>query len=461
MDIGAVVLHMVLEQQSLEAWARVRAVYFDTAYSGIFAAINRFYNKHNSIPSFDDLNVFCARDAGTVSALNSLRTIEVPDVDIDIAIEALVDQFAQNKVVLDLDKFTDKLPTLDVEEIKEALAVMVLDLDEATVATDKVYNPADCCIFEDDATSQEQKVPLGFNNTFDSVLGGGYLQDLILIGGKRGAGKSVICANIITSQFEQGNPSVYFSIEMPGQQIFQRMCSILSNVDHQHIRQNNLSDSEVLALVKARASMFVDSSAVVDAFMEHRDRLRFERELRKLSVQPHAFTIIDDRELSITAIDLHLQKLKAKYKDKLKVAVVDYLNQIVFPGSKDGMYDWKVQIEVSKQLKNLARKYDLVIVSPMQIDDNNGVRFAKGILDAPDSAYILDAFEKEDNTIGLTATKTRSGPPIEVFSGISWSTLRINPVDVVKPEKRKAIKEETHQAKAATSTSRGIDDAPW
>lgn len=436
MDIGAVVLHKLLKEQSLDGWARVRLAYFPPAYSSIFAAINKYYNTYSEIANFEQL-LAVSRDPLLIKNLEALQTLDVPEIAIGIAIDALIDQYAQDETINYLDKFIDRLPILDVHEIKDSLSEIVLGLDEKTMTSEKVAMAGDMNIFEKVEDSEHARFPLGINNTFDGVLGGAYREELILIGGKRGAGKSVVCSNIVCAQYDQGNTALYFTIEMRASEIFQRNCAILAGVPHVSLRQNNLSKDEINKLAKVRAGMFLEGEEVFNDFLQHGDRFLFEQKLKQKPVKPdNQIVIVDDRDLSITTIDLHIQKFKAMFKDKLTVVIVDYLNQVSFPGNKDSMYDWKVQIELSKQLKNLARKYDVCMISPMQIDDDNGIRYAKGILDAPDIAFILDAHSKEDNCITFDTTKIRGGPPISFTSAMDWNSLRISPVDIPPPAKK-------------------------
>jgi hypothetical protein len=470
MDIGAVVLHKLLEEQSLEAWAKLRPAYFSSAYTSIYAAINKHYNKYNEIPSFDSLIITCASDVSVSAAIHALESLEVPDVSLDLAIDTLVNQFAQNETIKKLDRFIDNVTMMDVEEIKDNLSGIVLMLDEKTITTDKVYSASDMEIFQKEEDAGRVRFPLGLNNTYDSVLGGAYRQELVLIGGKRGSGKSVACSNICTAQYERGKVSVYFTIEMRAHEVFQRNLAILADVPNMSIRQNKLSEEYVVKLAKARADMFIDGQGVLEKFMEHRDRFKFERDLKRLPINKEKqIIIIDDANLTTSTIDLHLQKLKAQYGDLLTVGVVDYANQVVIPGNRDSMYDWKAQIEVSKQLKNLSRKHDICIISPLQIDDNNGIRYAKGLLDATDIALIMDANERSDACITLETTKVRSGPPIIMCSGIDWNTLRISPVDVPLPSKKKKKEPEAGQPEnTAKSNGRKFvdskpsdDSPPW
>jgi replicative DNA helicase len=119
-----------------------------------------------------------------------------------------------------------------------------------------------------------------------------------------------------------------------------------------------------------------------------------------------------------------LQRLKTQFGDKLKVAVVDYVNQIDI----EDMYDWKSQISLSKGLKNLARKYEIVMVAPYQIDDKGVARFAKGLLDAPDVAIIL---EKHEHAVAFETEKIRNAPPLNFASVCNWDTLKIKPQDAI------------------------------
>lgn len=460
MDIGAVVLNKLLQEQSLEGWSRVRLAYFPPAYASIFSSINKYYTSYSEIPNFDQL-ITVSRDPLLIKNLEALKTLEVPEIDLDIAIDALIDQYAQDETIKHLDKFIDKLPILNVTEIKDSLSEIVLNLDEKTMTSEKVVLANSLVIFEEDESIGHKRFPLGINNTFDSTLGGAYREELILLGGKRGAGKSIICSNIVTAQYEQGNCAVYFTIEMRAHEVFQRNCAIMARVPHMHIRKNMIDDESIRKLAKVKADMFVDGDKVYNEFLNHGNKFKLEDSLKHLPIKPdNQIIIVDDRELSLTTIDLHLQKFKAQFKDKLTVAVVDYVNQVVLPGNRDSMYDWKVQIEISKQLKNLARKHDLTMISPIQIDDDNGIRYAKGILDSADIALIIDAHKPEDNCITMSTTKIRGGPDTAFTSGMDWSTLRINPVDVEPPVKKQTNKKGKGSDDALPADPKA-GDIPW
>jgi replicative DNA helicase len=459
MDISALVLHKILAEQNLEAWAKVKLAFIDPAYSSIYAAISKHYNQYSTIPNFEELELG-TRAAQAKATLAALSLLEAPEISIDVAIDALIDQYTQNETIRMLDKFIDKLPIYDTEEVKEQLAVMLSSLDEKTMTAEGVYTMDNIMLFQDDEDLAASRFPLGINNTFDSVLGGVARQEYILIGGKRGSGKSIAANNVMVNQYEAGNTSVFFTIEMSGHETFQRTMSILADVNHRELKQNKLSHEDNLKVVQARADMFLDANDLVEEFKHHHDKKRFEERLnRTKTLKPdNQMIIIDDRGLTVTSIDIHLGKLKAKFGDKLTVCVVDYINQIRVEGG-GSQYDWQPQVEVSTKLKELARKHDVIMISPYQIDVNGEARFAKGILDSADIALVMEAHDKETSALTFSTTKIRGDSDMIFTSPIEWDTLRICAMDIPTPKKPE--KEKKGPKNAAVKKYDTDADLPW
>jgi KaiC/GvpD/RAD55 family RecA-like ATPase len=459
MDCSAIVLNKLLTERSLDTWSRLKLVFLDPAFSSLYSAVKKYYDNYSAIPSFDELEL-TLREGPALRTLATLKLADNPDISSEVALNALIDQYTQNETIKLLDKFIDKLPVYDSQEIKENLAAMVLTLDDKTLTTEGVYNMADIMLFKNAEELARDRIHLGFNNTFDATLAGVARQELILIGGKRGSGKSICSSNIAISQYESGNTSVIFSIEMIAHEVLERNLSILANVSHQNLKQNRLTEDELLRVVKARAGMFDNSDDLVESFKTHRDKIKFEQSLvrEKRLKTDNQMIIIDDRALTLTSLDLHLGKIKAKFGDKFTVAVVDYLNQIVVEGASQ--FDWQPQIVISKKLKELARKYDIVMISPYQIDATGEARFAKGILDAADIALVMEAHEKEKGALTFSTTKIRGGREMTFTSPINWDSLRISPHDIEEPEKKETIKRSSKK-KTAEKQDDSDSDIPW
>lgn len=459
MDISAVLINKLLTEKNLDVWAKLKLAFLDPAYSSLYSAINRYYTKYSTIPSFDELETV-VRELPVSKTLATLRLLDEADVTAEVALDALVDQYTQNETIKLLDKFVDKLPVYDTEEIKDSLANIVLTLEEKTSTSEGVYNMSEILLFRKPDDMARTRVHLGLNNTFDAVLGGVARQELILIGGRRGAGKSNTCSNLMINQYEAGFTSIYFTIEMVAHETFTRNMSILANVSHQNLKNGTCTDEELLKVVKARAGMFVDSQHLVDEFMKTRDQYKFEEKIvRECSLKPdNQMIIVDDRDLSLASIDLHLGKMKSRFGDRFTLAVIDYLNQIKIEGNQ---YDWQPQIEVSKKLKNLARKHDVVIVSPYQIDASGEARFAKGILDAADIALVMEAHDKSENAITFETTKIRGAKEMIFTSGMDWDSLRMSPVSIDKPAGKEKEKVKRAGKKGDKQDEPAEENIPW
>jgi len=425
-DISGVVLHKLLSspEEALEVFPKLKPSFFGAGYINIYTAITKFYTKRNALPSFYDL-LLVSRDGLTKNSINSLQELEVPeDIDWLLLLEALIDQYTQDETLTKLDTFLDNITSMDTQEIKQKLTDIVFYLEEKTHVAEEVYTAADLTLAEDEELGT--RVPLGINNTFDALTGGIALSELIFIGGERGSGKSIVAVNIVNNQYLQGNVSALFSIEMRAQEVYWRMLSSMAGVRFSAIRKNTLTDVEVGRVAKVVSEMYVDSSELYEKFVSNRDYKELEKGLSttKRLKPENQLVIIDNQQLTLADIDMNIQKLKSQAGDKLKVVVVDYVNQIEI----EDIYNWQSQITLSKGLKNLARKHNIVIVAPYQIDKTGEARFAKGLLDAVDMAITLKAGK---DYIAFETTKVRNIPATKFASGIDWETLNISPQDAV------------------------------
>jgi replicative DNA helicase len=237
MDCSAIVLNKLLTERNLDIWSKLKLAFLDPAFSSLYSAISKYYDNYNAIPSFDELEL-TLREGPALRTLATLKLAENPDISAEVAVNALIDQYTQNEAIKLLDKFIDKLPVYDSQEIKDNLSNIVLALEDKTLSTEGVYNMADILLFKNPDEIARDRVHLGFNNSFDAALSGVARQELILIGGKRGSGKSICSSNILVNQYESGNTSVIFTIEMTAKEVLERNLSILANVNQQSIKQN-------------------------------------------------------------------------------------------------------------------------------------------------------------------------------------------------------------------------------
>lgn len=442
-DISGLILNRILAdpENSLEAWAKLKLSFLSTEYTSIYSAIAKYYNKNSKLPSFNDLEI-TVRDPLLKNNLKALSKLEdLQDVSIELITEAIVNEYAQNETLKKIEHFIDNITLLDAEEIKQEIANILLHLEEKTHTSEKVCLMSDISILEDTELTALQ-VPLGFNNRFDAEVRAA-TSELIMIGGKRGSGKSVVSTNIFCEQYLQGNIGLYFSIEMQSREVFNRTLAVLSGVSYNKIRNGNYIPEDLRKIAKVRANMFEDTEVVYNEYLDTGDYKTFEHQLIKNHrlKKDNQLIIVDNQRLTLADIDMNIQKFKSQFGDKLRTVIVDYVNQIEI----EDIYSWKQQVTLSKQLKNFARKYDVVMVTPYQIDKDGEARFAKGILDAADISMILHA---ESDHITFESTKTRNTAAFKISSPIDWESLKIHPEEYIHVPKE-------------TTESKSEEELPW
>lgn len=429
-DLEGIILKKLLQDPDLglEYFKPLKPKLFSGEYYTLFTTISRYYESKNRLPTFTELELF-TRDKGIISGSKALGLLQVPeDITIDLALEAMLNDYTQNEVLEELDVFVDKISILSGNEIKKSLAEISLSIEQKTHSSEEIVLMNSLLTFNE--ADLRNRIPLGLNNGFDEHTGGCIPSELILLGGYRGSGKSIVSTNIVSNQYTQGNVSVLFTIEMRALQVYHRMLSMLSGVEHSRIRKNEMRAEDLRSIARVRTDMFYKADDLLEDYtLGNLDYNTFEDKLiRNFELKNNSQAIIvDNASLSLADIDLTLKTLKVRHGDKLKVVVVDYLNQI---NTKD-LYDWKVQIEIATRLKDLADRHNVVMVSPYQTDESGVAKFSKGILIPADIAMTL---KPEDDHIVFKTDKIRDSGYMEFNSPIDWETLRISPTDYLKEE---------------------------
>lgn len=438
----AVVLRLLLQSSqdsdTILDFDAAKPQYFSDSYRSIRNHIAKFHENYGRLPSITDLRVKFSRSSTILSTLDALERHELPEeVELEVAVDTLRDEYAQQFTLETIQK--ELLPNMAIatsEEIVMKLSAVQLAVAEALDTSEKVFTSSQLVFFEDEEDEAADMTTTGVSKRWDEDFGGTRTQELVLIGGKRGSGKSVISMNMARSQWEIGNICPYFTIEMTAGETNQRFMASLAGADAMSIRNKCSSPFDVVLLVKARAKMFQGGEELLEEYLKDidtetcksHDFAEFDRKVMRLPDVESQIVLIDDRSLTIASIDAHLTALKAKHGSKLKMAVVDYVNQVIV-GDKDDMYDWKDQLVVSKALKDLARKHEITIVSPYQIDDNGEARLSKAILDPADYAMVIEKLDKYGIII-LKASKVRSISDVTIAVSMDWNTLTLRSEDI-------------------------------
>ena len=443
-------MKQIITQEDFDTWGNLRVNYLSAEYQSLHRIMDTHIKNFSSLPTFDDLKL-SIRDRKLQEKVFAIEAVEV-DIDAWVLLEYLKNEYTQVEILDELDKFVDKTVAISsAEENVEAIQQIVLDVGERVDLKAPEENMQTIPLF-DSEKDLKRFLPLGLNDDYDQTLKFSP-RDLILVGGRRGAGKSITCCNIANNVYEQGRSSLYFTIEMDSRSILQRMCALGARIPISRLATRNLTTVEWDRVANWWAGRFTGGAELLPEFSEHRDFDAFHTKLQTKPLNKDCqLDVVYDPVLSLSRIRQELES-KVSQTD-YGVIVVDYLNQVKRSNapSRGGQYDWTEQIEVSKTLKSIAQEYEIPVFAPYQTDNTGEARFAKGILDAADAAFTLETWSPEDEAITFNCTKMRSAKMEGFTSVMDWETLKIGPQSTINPKEREEIKD-------SLSTGEDIHDA--
>ena len=160
--------------------------------------------------------------------------------------------------------------------------------------------------------------------------------DLIIVAARPGMGKTTLCLNFMSQVLKSGAGVVFFSLEMPAEQIMMRILSSKTSIPLQDIMTGKIDDEAMARL-----------SDACGEFSEY-----------KLFVH-------DSGYVNIHQVRTQMRKLKAM-NPEISLCVIDYIGLMM---STNNFADRHIQIaEISRGLKLLARELDMPIIALSQLN---------------------------------------------------------------------------------------------
>ena len=179
----------------------------------------------------------------------------------------------------------------------------------------------------------------GFND-LDNMLGGLQNSDLVILAGRPSMGKTALATNIafnaakFYSNEEEKGSVVMFSLEMSAEQIGLRILAEQSKIPSDKLRKGELTENDSLALSETY------------------------KEIHNLK-----FFFDDSPNLTVSELRSKLRRYKNNYN--IKLVLIDYLQLIKPEGNKDNRVN--ELSEITRNLKQLAKEFDLPVVSLSQL----------------------------------------------------------------------------------------------
>ncbi len=177
--------------------------------------------------------------------------------------------------------------------------------------------------------------PTGFKD-FDKLTAGLQDSDLIIVAGRPAMGKTTLAMNIAENAAIKHNvPVAIFSMEMSALQLVMRLFSSLGQIDQTRLRTGNLDELDWPKLTSAM----------------------------NLLHKSHLFI---DETPALSPSELRARARRLKREHNIGMIVVDYLQLMSVPGSKENR---ATEIaEISRSLKAIAKELHLPVIAVSQLN---------------------------------------------------------------------------------------------
>ena len=180
-------------------------------------------------------------------------------------------------------------------------------------------------------------LPTGFAD-FDKITGGLRPGDLVIVAGRPSMGKTTLAVNM--AEYAAVHPGTrasvaIFSMEMPSEQVIMRMLSSIGGVPLNSLRSGKISDEDWVRITSATSQL---SEA----------------------------KIYVDETPALNPTELRARARRLKREHGLSLIVVDYLQLMQVPGTKENRAT--VIAEISRGLKALAKELQVPVIALSQLN---------------------------------------------------------------------------------------------
>ncbi len=173
--------------------------------------------------------------------------------------------------------------------------------------------------------------------------------DLVIIAARPAMGKTALVLNMALANVEANKGVIFFSLEMPAEQLMLRMLAAKTSIPLQNLRKGDMDDEQWSHLSKAIG----------------------ELNTKRLFVD-------DGGSVNINQLRARVRKLAQNEDNKISLVVIDYLQLMQGIGNKDRHQEVS---DISRGLKMLAREMKIPIIALSQLN--------RGLENRPDKRPML------------------------------------------------------------------------
>jgi replicative DNA helicase len=349
----------------------VRGEYFRPEFRALWELVSRCFARYKEVPTANILAHAAGLAWEQLEVLYNQVTQVIPQIDpreYAIDLEQMKvrcnDQLLRKAGQAVFQKNWNGNEFADLTEANKTLRHAVVQIDQLYKVD--TYKEGTLASTAPEAWARYQQVKrnpetaagihLGFSE-FDRITNGLRDSELLLIGGESGTGKSAMAMimaanawlwkNKVPSNPEDsmeelldGRSVVYFTIEMPYEQLERRLHACVAGVPLYGIRDGTLTVAE---------------------------EARYRAALRFIQKCPHQFHIIDIPR-GATMRHVEAKYMELSQDDKLELVVIDYLNLMSVDDDGEVGQDWLKIGHIAEQAHEFTRVHHIPMISPAQLN---------------------------------------------------------------------------------------------
>jgi replicative DNA helicase len=240
--------------------------------------------------------------------------------------------------------------------------------------------------------------------TLNRVLGGIHAGELIYVVAPTGTGKTFLQVDLAHHLWGQGLPVLLLSKEMTAEQIMRRIDALHAGLPYSEFRAGTLDE---------------------EAYEKYRDTLL------QLDESGTAFVVCDEPSGGVAAAMAKVERHRPRacFIDGFYLMDDDR-------GAKSG---WERIANISRDLKRLAKQFNIPVIVTAQLNADGDVAFYKGVLQDADAMFELEQTpdDRHMNRMRLLTRKVREGAriaPLNLVWDLRTMTIEEEKEDITEFE---------------------------
>lgn len=226
-----------------------------------------YLKKHNTLDK-----------VGGITKISDLMSEVITTSNIKAYVEALK-EYSQKRHLINISKSIQLNIDKSPEEIQQLINTLIVDMTaEAVTETVEGQEEEYLNVLDKRMKGEINPLKTGLRDLDNNITGfnGG---DLVTIFAFSGVGKTTLATQIALNVIQQKKKVLFFSLEMPKEQIRDRIISNLTNIPFKNIKYGNLQDEELNKVIMANGYLSRDKGLLVseeDELVDITSKIQYE-----------------------------------------------------------------------------------------------------------------------------------------------------------------------------------------